>query len=217
MSDVLSLKEAERKAFQLSNSHDGLYDIFFGVFIAALSSMAWLDENGLRTPWNFILVEAIGFAVLLGVLITKKFVVAPRVGQVRFGPERKKRIRQLAVVMGIAFALTVGLFLLTLTASQRGPVGQGFKLDIVHVGAGLFMWAVFSFIGWMKDFPRMILYGWIFGSGYVISTILQDLTAGLFQWPLAISGVIVTAIGVVIFVRFLEKYPLSGYSKVGGQ
>jgi hypothetical protein len=222
MHQVLSLKAAERKAFQLSNSQDGLYDVFLGTFIVALSSLGWMDENGLRTPWNVIAIEAISLIILLGVLATKKFVVAPRVGQVRYGPDRKKRFRQSAILLGIIFVLTVGLVALTLRANLRGPIfdgaiGWGLKFDIVHAGAGLFMWAIFSFIGWIKDFPRMILYGGMFGSGYFVSTLLQDQNGGLFQWPLAVAGLIVTVVGLVIFIRFFEKYPLPDFGELGEQ
>ena len=67
----LSLKEAERKAFRLSTSQDGLYDFFIGTYTILLSLMPWLDENGMPTPWNVILVLALGSLILLGVTLIK--------------------------------------------------------------------------------------------------------------------------------------------------
>ena len=55
MSTIMDLKTAERKAFQLSTSEDGLYDVFLGAYIMLLSATPWLDENGLSMPWNMIL------------------------------------------------------------------------------------------------------------------------------------------------------------------
>ena len=214
MSQTLNLKEAERRAYRLSTSQDGLYDAFLGLFIMLLSVTPWLDENGLRTPWNVILVEGIAFAILLGVLAIKKWVVVPRIGQVRFGPERKRRLKHLAVGMGILFIVTVILFGLTVRAIYFGdplldkPIQSNFPLDIVHTAAGVFIFAIFTVIGYVNDHPRMYIYGLLFGLGYIASTALQDITGNPFYWPWAIAGVTVAVIGLVLFFRFLREYPI---------
>jgi hypothetical protein len=208
----LSLKEAERKAYRLSTCQDGLYDTFLGLFIVLLSTMTWMDENGLRTPWNVIVVEGIAFAILAGVLATKKFVVAPRIGRVQFGPGRKKRLKRLAWGMGVIFIITVALFALTVRAIYfaeplvDNPPSWGLKLDLVHTAAGIFTVAIFSLIAYLNDYPRLYLYGWLFGSGYVISTYLQDLGGSSFYWPQALAGLTAAIIGLVLFIRFLREY-----------
>ena len=215
MSQEIDLKAAERKVYRLSTSQDGLYDTFIGLFIVLLSIMPWLDENGMRTPWNVIVVEGIGLAILLGVLTIKKFIVAPRIGRVQYGVDRKKRMKRLAIVMGIIFLLTVVLFVMTVSAIYfREPTVQGpllqweLPFDIVHTGAGIFIIAIFSFLVYMKDYPRLYLYGWLFGIGYVMSTYIQDQTGDLFYWPWAIAGLMVAIIGLVLFTRFLQAYAL---------
>ena len=210
----MGLKEAERQAFQLSTSQDGLYDIFIGTYIALLSATPWLDENGLRTPWNVILVWGLGILVLIGVLLLKKFIVAPRIGQVRHGRKRKQRMKRLAVGMGIIFLLTVVLFGITVSAIYfREPIFTGsfewsLPLDIVHTAAGIFIFVIFSVIGFMNDYPRMYFYGFLFGMGYVTSTTLQDITGNPFYWPWTFAGLVAAAIGLMIFIRFLRDYPL---------
>jgi MFS family permease len=212
MSNQMSLKEAERKAFRLSTSQDGLYDTFLGLFIILLSGMTWMDENGLRTPWNVIVVEGIAFAILLGVLAVKKFIVAPRIGRVQYGVERKKRMKRLAIVMGITSLLTVFLFAMTVRAIYfaeplvDNPPSWSLELDPVHTGAGIFIVAIFSVIAYMNDYPRLYLYGWLFGIGYVVSTYVQDQTGGLFYWPQALAGLTTALIGLVLFLRFLREY-----------
>ena len=213
----LSVKEAERKAFRLSNSQDGLYDIFFGTYFVLLSVMPWLDENGLRTPWNVVLVMALGFLILFCVILLKKFIVAPRIGQVRYGADRKKRMKRLAIVMAVLFVVTLILFGMTVTAIYlREPIFNGFNsasewifpLDIVHTAAGVFIFAIFSLIGYMNDYARLYLYGFLFGLGYVISTVLQDMTGNPTYWPGMLAGAIAAVIGMIIFIRFLRDYPL---------
>ena len=210
----MNLKEAERKAFRLSTSQDGLYDTFFGLMIVLFSAMPWLDENGLRTPWNVILVESIGLLILLGVLVIKKYIVAPRIGHVRYGAERKKRMKRLAAGMGLIFVLTVALFGLTVRAIYFGeplidkPIQTNFPLDIVHTGAGIFIFAIFSLIGYMNDYPRLYVYGLLFGMGYIISTTLQDITGNPLYWPFTLAGLGAAVTGFVLFTCFLQSYPV---------
>lgn len=210
----MNLKEAERKAFQLSTSQDGLYDIFIGTYIALLSATPWLDENGLRTPWNVILAFGLGMLIFLGVILLKKFVVTPRIGQVRYGDKRKQRMKRLAIGMAIIFLLTVALFGMTVSAIYfREPIfsglsGGSFPIDIVHTAAGVFILAIFSVIGYMNDYARMYFYGFLFGLGYVVSTTLQDITGNPFYWPWALAGLVAVVTGLIMFVRFLRAYPL---------
>ena len=213
----LSVKEAERKAFRLSTSQDGLYDIFFGTYFVLLSTMPWMDENGLRTPWNVVLVMALGFLILFGIILLKKFLIAPRIGQVRYGADRKKRMKRLAIVMAVLFLLTLVLFGMTVSAIYlREPIFNGFDgsiewlfpLDIVHTAAGIFIFAVFSMIGYMNEYPRLYLYGFLFGLGYVVSTVLQDMTGNPTYWPGMLAGLIAAVIGIILFIRFLRDYPL---------
>jgi hypothetical protein len=212
-SHTLSLKEAERKAFQLSTSQDGLYDFFIGTYIILLSLLPWLDENGLRTPLNVILIMALGLLILLGVTLIKKFMVAPRIGQVRYGADRKRRLKILAAGMGLIFLLTLVLFGMTVSAIYfrepifKGSIGWALPLDMVHTAAGVFIFAIFCLIGYMNDYPRLYLYGLLFGLGYVISTTLQDITGILFYWPWALAGLTAVVIGIIIFTRFLREYP----------
>ena len=212
-----NVKEAERKAFRLNNSQDGLYDIFFGTYFALLSMMPWLDENGMRTPWNVILVLALGLLILIGAPLIKKFMVAPRIGHVRYGVDRKKRMKKLAVGMAVIFVLTLVLFGMTVSAIYlREPIFNGFNgavewifpLDIVHTAAGVLIFAIFSLIGYMNDYPRLYLYGFLFGLGYVVSTVLQDMTGNPTYWPGMLAGAVAAVIGIILFIRFLRDYPL---------
>ena len=74
--------------------------------------------------------------------------------------------------------------------------------------AGVFIFALFSLIGYMNDYARLYLYGFLYGLGYVVSTTLHDITGNLFYWPMALVGLVVALNGLVLFVRFLREYPL---------
>ena len=84
MSEKISLKEAERKAFR-STFLDGLNDILWGLTILSLAVSAILRES-IDPPWNYlplIGVFVIGYPLYFA---GKKWVVNPRMGLVRFAP-----------------------------------------------------------------------------------------------------------------------------------
>lgn len=178
-----------------------------------MSATPWLDENGLRTPWNVILTMTLGMLILLGVTLIKKFIVAPRIGLVRYGPERKARLRRLAIVMAVFFLLTLALFGMTISAIYlREPIFNGsiewaFPLDLVHTAAGVFIFSIFCVIGYMNDYLRLYFYGFLFGLGYVVSTALQDITGNPFYWPWALAGLVAVVTGLILFLHFLRDYP----------
>lgn len=212
MSAIVDLKTAERKAYQLSTSQDGLCDVSVGAYILLLSAVPWLDENALPTPWNVILAMMLGLLILSVVILIQKFIVVPRMGRVRFGVERKNRLKRLSIGMAILFLLTLVLFARTvsaiylreptLTSASEGP----WHLDLVHTAAGVFIFAIFSVIGYVNDYVRMYFYGFLLGLGYVISTVLQDLSGIQFYWPWAVAGLVAVVTGLVFFVRFLREY-----------
>jgi len=179
-----------------------------------LSALPWLDENGLRTPWNVILVLTLGLLIFMGMILIKKFMVAPRIGQIRYGVERKNRLKRLAFIMTVIFLITLALFSLTVSAIyfreplSRGSIQWSLPLDPVHTAAGIFIFAIFCLIGYVNDYRRLYFYGFLFGLGYVISTTLQDITGVLFYWFWALTGLVAAATGMVSFFRFLREYPL---------
>ena len=213
MSKEIDLKEAERSAYRLSNSQDGLYDTYLGIYILILSTMPWMDAKGLQVPWNVILVLGSGFLVLGVALMLKKFMVVPRIGLVIHGKNRKKRLKKLSWIMSIFFLLTVGLFALTFIAARRGSILNtsiqwDSELDIVHTLAGIFIFGIFCLIGYMNDYPRLYLYGGLFGFGYILSTYLEDLEVLVYYWPWAAAGIIVGLIGILQFIRFMKDFPI---------
>jgi hypothetical protein len=125
-------------------------------------------------------------------------------------------MKRLAIVMAVLFLLTLILFGMTVSAIYfREPIFSGFNgvidwifpLDIVHTAAGIFIFAIFSLIGYMNEYARLYLYGFLFGLGYVVSTVLQDMTGNPLYWPYALAGLIAAVIGIILFIRFLRDYP----------
>src|SRR4030042_5942793 len=99
MSNVLDLKQIERKAFR-STYQDGLWDILMGGIVVAMAITIYRPESG-YSPSNIVMMTLI-YVVLYSLFWAgKKYITLPRMGQVRFGPARQKKKKTLAIILGI--------------------------------------------------------------------------------------------------------------------
>ncbi len=209
MSNTLDLKQLERKAFR-STYQDGLWDIYLGGIVVAMAITLYRPAGG-YTP-NNILIMLLIYTIIGGLFWAgKKFITVPRMGQVRFGPARKRRAKILAIVLGIIVALQALFVLLTVGGWLRSVFGDnliGFigeenlgRLSVAAVGS-LFVGPSFLVIAYFTDFPR----------GYYIS-LMMALAVFLMIlinnpiYPLVLGALIILP-GVVLFIKFLKKYPL---------
>ncbi|MBT4483842.1 MAG: hypothetical protein HOC71_09215 [Candidatus Latescibacteria bacterium] len=194
MTNDVNLKKIEKDAYCMSNVQDGLYDIMFGlVFVVpALLSKLHLSDN-------FIIpVYAI---FLLVFTIARRTITVPRVGHVKFGAGR---IRKLRVVSAVLAASMASLFVLLF--SKRGNVLAGRILLSLFVAAVIIM-LVFSFLAYFMNNRRYYLYGVLFGVTIPLSRTLE--LYGVIQdrhtFTLFLSAVVL-AIGLLTFIRFLRTY-----------
>jgi len=209
MSQNLDLKAIERKAFR-SVHQDGLWDIYLGGLLLVLSLFFAIPESGEGE------LTYMGLA-LLGVLIVfaffqlgKKYITVPRMGQVKFGPERQKRKMTLAWIMGAFVLVTLGLNLYTLyvwnASSSAHPVdlnlapsmGRAVVSSIAALIAGISTMV----ISYFKEFTRGYYIALLMGLGFFF-TLLLDTTI-----PMIVAGTLILLPGLVIFVTFLRQHPL---------
>ena len=211
MSTQLNLKEIERKAFR-STYQDGLWDIYLGLVVVCMSLFLYRPANG-YSPVNLVLL-GLAFILAYGIFWAgKRFITLPRMGQVRFGPARKRKKTTLAITLGLLVLIQVIVLGLTTQAwldpEVSAKVNTFLKtrdlmdlavaaLGSFFVGTGMILPAYFS------DFPR----------GYYIA-LMMSLAVFLMiflnqpVYPIIIGGLIVLP-GLALFVRFLKTYPLPG-------
>jgi type IV secretory pathway TrbD component len=141
----------------------------------------------------------------------KKFVTVPRMGQVTFGSRRKKRKRTLAIIMGIIIVIQTGFVLL----GVAGWLNAGFGARIsVWLGGGSMERILVAAIGSLFVGPPMIIAAFFteFLRGYYIAILMAGAVflMILLNQPLypVIIGLLILAPGVVLFVRFMRRYPL---------
>ena len=209
MNAQLNLKKLERKAFR-STYQDGLWDLYFGLIVICMSIFVYRPASG-YSPLNIVMALcAMGVAYLL-FWVGKKYITVPRMGQVRFGAQRKKRKLTMIIVLSVVVLVQVAFLAFQLAAWANPELGAKLNeflpgrdvmdLAIASVGA-LFVGPSMILVAYFKDFPR----------GYLIA-ILIALAVFLMIYlnrPIypIIIGVLIALPGVVLLVRFLQKYPL---------
>jgi len=210
MSTQLNLKEIERKAFR-STHQDGLLDICIGLVFGSMALPMFIVVQD-ASPGFYLVLSFLG--VCAGELVFwagKKFITLPRMGQVKFGEIRRKRNKTLALILVVVVLIQVGIVLLTAGAwaipalgdqlQELFPGRRASDLLVSAVGA-LFVGPSMMAIAFFTDFPR----------GYYIALVLS-LGVFLMIWfwqPLIQVGaaILVLIPGLVMFVRFLRRYPL---------
>lgn len=203
MSQKISLKEAERKAFRTSFD-DGLWDIFLGCFFL-MFAVAPLLSNRLGDFWSSAIFLPFWALVYLAIRLIRKHVVAPRIGVVKFGPRRQARLVKFTASMLIINFVALILGLLAVATFGRVP---GLTYTII---VGLILLVGLSLAAYFLDFTRLYLYGllvflaplvgeWLFAQGYVAHHGFP-ITFGL------ISSIMILT-GMVVFIRFLRENPV---------
>ena len=192
----LNLKEIERKAFR-STYEDGLWDLYYGLVVVGMSIFIYRPEAG-YSPMNIILSTVI--IGLSGALfwVGKKYITVPRMGQVKFGPERKQKAKRLAIILG-GFVLFQAV-LVGLTALGWTNLFDAGLLVVALIGSSILGTSMIV-VAYFSDFPR----------GYYIA-VLMALAVFLMIYanqPIyaILIGLAIIISGVALLVRFLKKYP----------
>jgi hypothetical protein len=184
------LKRLERKAWQ-SYHQDGLAEVFVGLLLV-LAFLAGI--SGERRFFVYIPMLLTGPALILA----KRIITVPRMGQVKFGPARKARLRKLRTVAIVAFALTIVLLVMTILGVDWVPEQR----LLVSFGLGAMIALLFAAAAYWKDFPRMYGVGLLVGAAFTVTELLDS------PVPLLVAGGILMAVGLVILTSFLRKYPI---------
>jgi hypothetical protein len=208
MSSNISLKELERKAWR-STYEDGLWDIYYGLIVICMGFFVTRPETG-YSPLNIIIMTA-AFAICGGLFwVGKRWITLPRMGQVKFGTQRKKRKVTMSIVLGVVILIQVGFLLVQLYGWLNPAFGAQINLylgeqDLMGVAVALvgslFVITGMTVVAYFQDFQR----------GFYIAA-LMSLAVFLLIWlnqPVfgLIIGAVIILPGVVLLVRFLRKYP----------
>lgn len=206
MSQHLDLKAIERRAFR-SVHQDGLWDIYLGGLLLVLSLMFAIPESG-EGELTYIALALLGVGIVFAFFqLGKKYITVPRMGRVKFGPERQKRKITLAWIMGTFVLVTLGIFLYSLyvwnaPVSAKPNLAPSLERAIVAAISALIAGLSTIVISYFKEFTRGYYIALLMALGFFFTLWLDSII------PMIVAGALIFLPGLVIFVKFLRQHPL---------
>lgn len=198
MDNAPSLRSIEKEVFRATYLQDGLMDIVLGLML--LPYCVWIYTKTGASTIALVVVYAVTYGLLL---LMKWRVTMPRVGMVRPGPARRRKLHWLVALMVVAVAVTGGLVLATIEGSVYEPLAG---VPLVFWGFGLATVAGAVLVAWLLDLPRAILYGVLAAITIPADAILTKGVTGV-PYTLITMLVMVTT-GCFLLVRFVRRYPV---------
>jgi hypothetical protein len=208
MSQNLDLKAIERKAVR-STYQDGLWDLYIGGLLLLNFLFFNVRENEEIPPltlWLTLFGVGVTFALFW---LGKKYVTTPRLGQVKFGPERIKRKHTLAMILGFYLLVTIGLVIFTLLAQRNvssliANLGTDRELERLILAAivALLVGSSMILIAYFNDFTRGYYIALMMGCGFFFTELLDT------PVPVGIAAALIILPGLALFVNFLRQHPL---------
>jgi len=205
MSNVEALDRIEKRAFR-SAYQAGLVDIMFGSLLLVFAIISVMELLGVSRFY--------GYPLLIMPLVVnwagKRFITAPRLGVVQFGEKRQKRNRTVRLI-GLGMALIMAPVVIIVVKSDG--LSQQFWMLVALAGAPLLLLGIY-----LLDLGRVWLYAGLLLFAIVAS---EQLAAYLSpEWSRIVSfglpGLAISAIGVGMLVKFLNRYPSRSSGGVNG-
>jgi hypothetical protein len=204
---TLNLKEIEKKAYR-STFQDGIWDIFLGLLLLNLAFGALLANSGVSERLNMTILTALTVLIVLAFIVGKKRITVPRMGFVKFGPKRKRKIwKSRLILLGSVLAgLVVFLAALLISYFPAGRPKILFLLPAAWVANSII---VFSLLAYYLDCTRLYAYGLLFALPVPCQIILKKLLGiNLITVTLAVSATVMIFVGTLLLNRFLRVHPL---------
>lgn len=209
MSEVISLKQAEKKVFSLA-TQDGLVDVFLGCLFLGWAIAPFYSAK-LGDFWSMAMFLPFWGLVMLGIWLVRRYIVKPRVGTVQFGKARKTRMRWFT---GVMLALNIIALIVGFWVSLNADTLSGRAATAVF---GMTCLVLFSTAGYSLDFPRLYVYGLLLAlSPQVGEWLYSDYGASHHGFPITfgITSGIMLVTGFFVFIRLLRNNPLPNEDEI---
>jgi hypothetical protein len=199
--DTMNEKEIERKVFT-SFFQGGFIEAFTGIFLLQLGLPALFSRSGFGDLQSALLALPIALILLIAVFLVRRFVVTPRLGKVKFLPERRRKLSKLILVP-------------TLTLLAGAVVGYIFteNASLRHIFVGqipfiLLPIIIFSAAAYFLDMKRLYVYGAIVGLILPLGKYLETVIVSRNALPVTIllTAFVFLSIATIFLVAFLRKY-----------
>lgn len=196
MKQEINVKEIEQKTFSQSQQ-DGLMEFVMGICLLAMSTRLF----------SRVLIGMFPLAMILfrpALNAMRKRFTYPRIGFVKLIPDKPKD-----AISGIALITLIVIAVLAVAFILFADVGDfGLWLKWVPVWAGVVLAIMFISLAAKSGTIRYYIFAlWSVLYGLVLSILnFEPVETGTLLYFLAM-GALLTPSGLVIFIRFLRKFP----------
>ncbi len=214
----LSLRTIESRSWK-ARQQDGLFDMYFGALMLAISISALVEAFGAAPIFRLITLVVLQFSAAGGFALAKRRYATPRIGAVKFGAGRVQRSHVLRVALFVCVLVTAAL--VVLTSVGRSPLGLFSQLGsyalptVVALVVGIPLATIATFL----QFGRILVHAALFvAAGFALTAAGHNFMSPI---PGAIAfgacGSTSFAIGAFYFVRFLRRVPLANQEVVSNE
>lgn len=208
------LRTLEQHTFR-TVTDDGLWDVLIAAVFANLAIAPLLSED-LGDFWSSALLAPVWLATYLVIRVVRHRIIAPRVGTVRFGADRQRRLLRLGVVMVAVNAIAAGLGVIAFIGVALGWVdlgtgGMGYPLLL-----GIVILIGFSVAASFTSIFRYYLYGLMLAVAALVGEWLwREGLATHHGYPIAFgaAAAIIFITGIVRFTAIVRSHPLQHHSE----
>ncbi len=198
MNTNLDLKEVERKIFT-SYFNDGMWDLYGGFILLGFGLT-------MLTNLDYLIVAFIGLALIP--LLIRNRVVVPRLGVVKFSPERQAKTKKskLAAMVALTFTALLGMVFFILYSANAMPYWlETWMHDHFLTFFGGMVAVLVLAAAFLVSVKRFYLYAIaVFIAFFFASTLRSQDMEGI---PITVAGGLILCLGIVILIRFLRNHP----------
>lgn len=199
--DTSNQKEIERRVFT-SFFQAGFIEAFTGIFLLQLGFPTLFSRSGFGDWQSALLTLPIALILLIVVFLVRRFVVTPRLGRVKFLPERRRKLSKLIIVpiLTLIAGAIVG-YIFTENASLRHVFIGQIPFILIPI-------IVFGAAAYFLDMKRLYVYGAIVGLTFPLGKYLETVIVSRNTLPATIlfTAFVFLGIAIVFLVAFLRKY-----------
>jgi len=194
-------KQIERRVFT-SFFQAGFIEAFTGIFLLQLGLPALFSRSGFGDWESALLALPIALILLIIVFVIRRFVVIPRLGHVKFLPERRRRLSKLVLVpiLTLIAGAVVG-YIFSENASLRHTFVGQIPFSLIPI-------IVFSAAAYFLDMKRLYVYGVIVGLTFPLGKYLETVIVSRNALPATIlfAAFVFLGMATVFLVTSLRKY-----------
>jgi hypothetical protein len=205
------LRQLERRTFRKATD-DGLWDILISSVVALFAVGPLLTET-LGDFWSSMVFVPVWLGLYLATRVVRSRILAPRVGTVRMGADRRRRMHRLGVAMLCVNIVALGIGIAVAIGVQQG------RIDLEGLGSPLMFSLVslagFSLAAYAVSIPRYVLYGLMLAIAPLIGEWLwrNDLAPHHgFPVVFGVAAAVIFTVGVARVAVLVRRHPLPPHS-----